>query len=60
MGGATYPAIGDVAEGIETFEELVRLQASTSIHCRQGWYFARPMVLPEDAAVIRDTTLRAG
>ena len=36
-----------IAEGIETFEELVWLQASTSIHHAQGYYFSKPVVLPE-------------
>lgn len=43
-----------IAEGVETFEELVWLQASTSIQCAQGWYFAKPMVLPEDATLAYD------
>ena len=39
-----------IAEGIETFEELVWIRASTSIHHAQGYYFSRPAVLPDDDA----------
>jgi EAL domain-containing protein (putative c-di-GMP-specific phosphodiesterase class I) len=31
-----------VAEGVETFEELAYLRASTTIRQVQGFYFARP------------------
>jgi diguanylate cyclase (GGDEF)-like protein len=47
-----------IAEGIETFEELVWLQASTSIHCAQGYYFSRPVVLPDDPATALDHASR--
>jgi c-di-GMP phosphodiesterase Gmr len=36
-----------VAEGIETFEELVYLQAATKIRYAQGYYFSRPIFLEE-------------
>ena len=36
-----------VAEGIETFEELVYLQAATRIRYAQGFYFSRPIFLEE-------------
>ena len=32
---------------VETFEELIWLQASTSIHKAQGYYFSKPMLLPQ-------------
>ena len=34
-----------VAEGIETFEELAYLRATTRIRYAQGYYFARPLFL---------------
>lgn len=43
-----------VAEGVETHEELLYLQAASSIRCVQGFYFARPFYLdsaPELCAV---------
>jgi len=40
-----------IAEGVETFEELAYLQASTRIRYAQGFYFARPIFLEEIAAV---------
>jgi diguanylate cyclase (GGDEF)-like protein len=36
-----------IAEGIETFEELAYLQATTKIRYAQGYYFARPVFLEE-------------
>jgi c-di-GMP phosphodiesterase Gmr len=36
-----------IAEGIETFEELVYLQAATRIRYAQGFYFSRPIFLEE-------------
>ena len=36
-----------VAEGIETFEELAYLQATTRIQYAQGYYFAKPFFLDE-------------
>ena len=36
-----------VAEGVETEEEIVYLQASTGIRCGQGYYFARPMLIEQ-------------
>ena len=39
-----------IAEGIETFEELVWIRASTSIHHAQGYYFSKPAVLPDEDA----------
>jgi diguanylate cyclase (GGDEF)-like protein/PAS domain S-box-containing protein len=36
-----------VAEGVETFEELAYLQASTRIRHAQGYYFAKPFFLDE-------------
>lgn len=47
-----------IAEGIETFEELVWLQASTSIHYAQGYYFSRPAVLPTGQSIVLDQTAR--
>jgi diguanylate cyclase (GGDEF)-like protein len=34
-----------IVEGVETFEELLYLQASTRIRLAQGYYFAKPIVL---------------
>ena len=36
-----------VAEGIETFEELAYLQATTRIGLGQGFYFSKPLLLEE-------------
>jgi len=36
-----------VAEGVESYEELVYIQAATRIRCVQGFYFARPFYLEE-------------
>jgi cyclic di-GMP phosphodiesterase Gmr len=36
-----------IAEGIESFEELAYLQATTKIRYAQGYYFARPIFLEE-------------
>jgi diguanylate cyclase (GGDEF)-like protein len=36
-----------IAEGIETFEELVYLQAATRIRYAQGYYFSRPIFLED-------------
>jgi cyclic di-GMP phosphodiesterase Gmr len=36
-----------VAEGIETFEELAYLQATTRIQYAQGYYFAKPFMLDD-------------
>jgi cyclic di-GMP phosphodiesterase Gmr len=36
-----------VAEGVETFEELVYLQAATRIRQGQGYYFAKPFFLAD-------------
>jgi len=36
-----------VAEGIESYEELVYLQAATRIRYAQGFYFSRPIFLEE-------------
>ena len=36
-----------VAEGIETFEELAYLQATTRIQYAQGYYFAKPFFLED-------------
>jgi diguanylate cyclase (GGDEF)-like protein len=36
-----------IVEGVETFEELVYLQAATRIRLAQGYYFARPMFLDD-------------
>jgi cyclic di-GMP phosphodiesterase Gmr len=36
-----------IAEGIETFEELVYLQAATKIRYAQGYYFSRPIFLEQ-------------
>ena len=36
-----------VAEGIETFEELAYLQATTRIQYAQGYYFAKPFFLDD-------------
>ena len=47
-----------IAEGIETFEELVWLQASTSIHHAQGYYFAKPVVLPDARPIALDVVSR--
>ena len=46
-----------IAEGIETFEELVWIRASTNIHHAQGYYFSKPAVLPEEDVLAFD---RAG
>jgi diguanylate cyclase (GGDEF)-like protein/PAS domain S-box-containing protein len=42
-----------VAEGVETFEELAYLQASTRIRQAQGYYFAKPFFLEEAATARR-------
>ncbi len=44
-----------VAEGIESFEELAYLQATTQIQFAQGYYFAPPFLL-EDFAHARGLT----
>jgi c-di-GMP phosphodiesterase Gmr len=36
-----------IAEGIESYEELVYLQAATKIRYAQGYYFSRPIFLEE-------------
>lgn len=36
-----------IAEGVETYEELVYLQAATSIRVAQGYYFSKPKFLEE-------------
>jgi len=36
-----------VAEGIETFEELAYLQATSRIRYAQGFYFSKPFFLDE-------------
>lgn len=36
-----------VAEGVETFEEVVYLQGATQIRCAQGFYFARPLLIEQ-------------
>jgi len=36
-----------IAEGIETYEELVYLQAASKIRYGQGYYFSRPMLLEQ-------------
>jgi diguanylate cyclase (GGDEF)-like protein len=36
-----------IVEGVETFEELLYLQAATRIRLAQGFYFAKPMFLDE-------------
>jgi predicted signal transduction protein with EAL and GGDEF domain len=40
-----------VAEGVETYEELAYLQATSRIRCAQGYYFAKPFFLDD----IRDS-----
>lgn len=47
-----------VAEGVETFEELVWLQASTTIHHVQGYYFSRPIFLDDPAERCFDFSAR--
>jgi c-di-GMP phosphodiesterase Gmr len=42
-----------VAEGVETFEELVYLQTSTRIRQAQGFYFSKPFFLEEAASAKR-------
>jgi c-di-GMP phosphodiesterase Gmr len=42
-----------VAEGVESFEELVYLQAATRIHHAQGYYFSKPFFLEEAAGAKR-------
>ena len=37
-----------VAEGVETFEELAFLQATTRIRCAQGYYFAKPFFIDNE------------
>jgi len=39
-----------IAEGVETFEELLYLKSATRIRHVQGYYFARPMLLDSPAA----------
>jgi cyclic di-GMP phosphodiesterase Gmr len=41
-----------VAEGVETFEELVYLQTSTRIRQAQGYYFSKPFFLEEAAGAV--------
>jgi len=41
-----------VAEGVETFEELVYLQTSTRIRQAQGYYFSKPFFLEEVAGAV--------
>ncbi|WP_211097822.1 bifunctional diguanylate cyclase/phosphodiesterase [Ahrensia sp. 13_GOM-1096m] len=36
-----------IVEGVETFEELLYLQASTRIRLAQGYYFAKPIILEQ-------------
>ena len=36
-----------VAEGLETFEELIYLQTATRIRCAQGYYFSKPFFLED-------------
>lgn len=36
-----------VAEGVETLDELIWLQASTGIRAAQGYYFSKPILLEE-------------
>ncbi|MDO8359746.1 MAG: EAL domain-containing protein, partial [Devosia sp.] len=36
-----------IVEGVETYEELLYLQAATRIRLAQGFYFAKPMFLDE-------------
>jgi diguanylate cyclase (GGDEF)-like protein len=38
-----------IAEGVETFEELAYLQATTEIRYAQGYYFAKPLFVEEFA-----------
>jgi c-di-GMP phosphodiesterase Gmr len=42
-----------VAEGVESLEELVYLQAATRIHHAQGYYFSKPFFLEEAAGAKR-------
>jgi cyclic di-GMP phosphodiesterase Gmr len=42
-----------VAEGVETFEELVYLQVATRIRYAQGYYFSKPFFLGEAASAKR-------
>ena len=50
------------AEGVETEQELIYLQAATRIHHVQGFYFARPQMLdePRSSAVTPDYRALAG
>ncbi len=41
--------INVVAEGVETFEELAYLQAATRIRYAQGYYFAKPFFMGNEA-----------
>ena len=43
-----------VVEGVETYEELAYLMAATRINCAQGFYFCKPMLLHERAAIYGD------
>ncbi|HWP26851.1 MAG TPA: EAL domain-containing protein [Xanthobacteraceae bacterium] len=45
-----------VAEGVETFEELVYLRTATHIRYAQGFYFSRPLYL-EDLTATRSEAL---
>ena len=47
-----------IAEGVETYEELVWLQASTGIRAAQGYYFSRPVLLAQIAGSVADLGTR--
>jgi c-di-GMP phosphodiesterase Gmr len=45
-----------MVEGVETFEELLYLQAETGIRYGQGYYFAKPILID---SLVRSRTMRA-
>lgn len=45
-----------IAEGVETFEELAYLQATTKIRYAQGYYFSKPIFLEELQPQTRTTS----
>lgn len=49
-----------VVEGVETADELAYLMGATRIHCAQGYYFAKPMILAYDGACADDGRRRYG